>query len=584
MRNRLKQLHQYLIIRKSGLFDAHYYLKQNPDVRRADVNPLLHFVRCGWQEGRNPSANFDTIFYLQANPDVAAAGANPLVHYILCGRKEGRKTTKNLVESAKISKHAVDKNKKQKAVYRNTGLISKFLFSLKTYGIKHTIKKVRRKLGENNRLQHSKALHVPKLASSITQSEQICTIPASVSVVIPTKNAGNSFNNLLVQIKNQRGIESIEIVIVDSGSTDRTLEFAQLHHAKIHTIRPEEFTHSYSRNVGGRNATGEFLVFTTQDIIPPNDIWLYTIIRFFKLHKVAALSCSEFPRFDSDLYYRMLAQNHYKFLGAFETDVFMQTPESKDPIELRRNANLSDVCCLIKKEMFDKYEYRQNYAEDLDLGLRLIADGHKLAFLGSVQIIHSHNRPPFYYMRRAFVETTTLKAMVGDYVEIQTSFADLLLDILYTNAALDEIAKRLTNFPLPATPASIISFIREYFLAVRSKKESIHADFSTSIEDEGFKSFMTHYLEQYASPFLTANSWNNLYQGILINGILDCMAILDSYTNTTYEVIDACILKEIIQSLQKWFGMLCGINLANCYIFKKFDSRDALFEILNKGV
>ena len=86
----LKNWRDYWIIKRSGLFDPIYYLMNNPDVRRADVDPLMHFVKYGWKEGRNPSENFDTSYYLNAYPDVKEAGINPLFHYIKFGLKENR--------------------------------------------------------------------------------------------------------------------------------------------------------------------------------------------------------------------------------------------------------------------------------------------------------------------------------------------------------------------------------------------------------------------------------------------------------------------------------------------------------------
>jgi len=80
----------YFIILWSGLFDARYYLRENRDCRLADVDPLIHFIRFGWKEGRNPSPLFDTSYYISANPDVRKAGINPLTHYIRFGKKEGR--------------------------------------------------------------------------------------------------------------------------------------------------------------------------------------------------------------------------------------------------------------------------------------------------------------------------------------------------------------------------------------------------------------------------------------------------------------------------------------------------------------
>ncbi len=90
MRGKLKK--DYWIIKFSKLFDPAYYLKQYPDVRKADVDPIEHYVLYGWKEGRNPNPSFDTRYYLENNPDVAQSCINPFLHYILYGAKERRKT------------------------------------------------------------------------------------------------------------------------------------------------------------------------------------------------------------------------------------------------------------------------------------------------------------------------------------------------------------------------------------------------------------------------------------------------------------------------------------------------------------
>lgn len=78
------------IIKSSELFNESWYLVQYPDVAEACVNPVLHYLKHGVVECRNPSPNFDTCYYLHANPDVAADGINPFVHYITLGKYEGR--------------------------------------------------------------------------------------------------------------------------------------------------------------------------------------------------------------------------------------------------------------------------------------------------------------------------------------------------------------------------------------------------------------------------------------------------------------------------------------------------------------
>ena len=71
-------------------FDTEYYLAAYPDIAKANVDPLLHFLHSGWREGRNPSLQFDTGYYLSVNSDVRDAGVNPFWHYLICGKVEGR--------------------------------------------------------------------------------------------------------------------------------------------------------------------------------------------------------------------------------------------------------------------------------------------------------------------------------------------------------------------------------------------------------------------------------------------------------------------------------------------------------------
>ena len=71
-------------------FDAAWYLATYPDVAQTGANPLVHYVRHGWLEGRNPSPRFNTRAYLGRYPDDSRSGVNPLAHYLDSGIVEGR--------------------------------------------------------------------------------------------------------------------------------------------------------------------------------------------------------------------------------------------------------------------------------------------------------------------------------------------------------------------------------------------------------------------------------------------------------------------------------------------------------------
>ena len=75
---------------KSRLFDAIYYLKNNPDVQLSGMQAAKHYLLFGGFEGRNPSREFDSEYYLECYPDVKENMMNPLLHYIAHGKKEGR--------------------------------------------------------------------------------------------------------------------------------------------------------------------------------------------------------------------------------------------------------------------------------------------------------------------------------------------------------------------------------------------------------------------------------------------------------------------------------------------------------------
>ncbi len=76
------------LLRESELFDVEFYLRKNPEVRKAGIDPVLHYLREGARDGRDPSKAFSTNAYLRRNDDVGQM--NPLVHYLRVGQPAGR--------------------------------------------------------------------------------------------------------------------------------------------------------------------------------------------------------------------------------------------------------------------------------------------------------------------------------------------------------------------------------------------------------------------------------------------------------------------------------------------------------------
>lgn len=242
-------------------------------------------------------------------------------------------------------------------------------------------------------------------------------LDAKVSVVIPTLNGGEELGWLLRKLNAQRAVREIEIVVVDSGSSDGTPALARELGARVVEIAPADFTHSHARNVGADAASGDCLLFMVQDAYPIGELWLYGMLRYLLDHAdqgVVAASCAEYSRSDSDLMYDCNIATHYRFLGCLDADR-IGAHAGDDHMALRSMGQLSDVACLIARPLFMRYRYRGDYAEDLDLGIRLIRDGHKVAMLASVKVVHSHNRPAYYYLKRSFVDVIFLVGLFDDF-------------------------------------------------------------------------------------------------------------------------------------------------------------------------
>jgi ADP-heptose:LPS heptosyltransferase/GT2 family glycosyltransferase len=79
----------YELLAKSGLFDAEYYVKSNPDIAALNVDPLLHYMEYGCRERRDPSASFNTAHYLGLCQALGESPENALAHYLTVGISRG---------------------------------------------------------------------------------------------------------------------------------------------------------------------------------------------------------------------------------------------------------------------------------------------------------------------------------------------------------------------------------------------------------------------------------------------------------------------------------------------------------------
>ena len=105
--------------------------------------------------------------------------------------------------------------------------------------------------------------------------------PPRVTVFIPTWNGGPLFDEVLREICAQETAFPFEVLAIDSGSKDGTLDVLAKHRVRVLRIPNSEFNHGLTRNRAVQEARGEIVVLTVQDATPASRDWLATLVADF---------------------------------------------------------------------------------------------------------------------------------------------------------------------------------------------------------------------------------------------------------------------------------------------------------------
>lgn len=430
----------------------------------------------------------------------------------------------------------------------------------------HALRSLRYRFGVWRRDLRRRRRAPVRLLPESRRSEEV-----TVSVVVPVKNAGPELTDLIVHMKEQRGFRGVEIVIVDSGSTDGSAETAEALGATVVRIAPQDFSHSYARNLGAERATGDYVLFTVQDALPSSERWLHEMFSALKRYEAAAVSCGEEPRPDSDLFYRAISWNHHRFMSVDGRDAVLFHSADDTPMERRRSAQISDTACLIRRDLFLRYRHRGEYAEDLDLGLRLTSDAYRLVFLASSRIIHSHNRPAFYHLKRCYVEQLALFDMLTGFPSGRGDEASVTTDIVRSCRALDALIRGpLRALALPRSPQELHDAVTA---GLRAKPSGDPVATATPRDylDDGTRAFVARL--QYRSA---AGGGPERPQDSLVEVVAGVAGLICAYLDDSGQTLDGARLEEFKAALYKGWAQHCGLRLASVYWRGPAAVRDSL--------
>ena len=237
----------------------------------------------------------------------------------------------------------------------------------------------------------------------------------SVSIVIPAKNAGAEFALTLEVIRSQADIES-EIIVVDSGSTDATVQLARRFGANVFEVAPESFDHGRTRNLGLSQASGKFCVLLSQDAVPVGETWLSTLLEPFFDDQVAGISACTVPREDADPMGRWESESHRELMGDFVQKYRLQSEDCFSSLireERLRVTCFNNVCSALRRDVWEKTPFRPgSFAEDMDWAVRALAAGHRIVYNPRARVVHSHNRPPSYHLQRHYISNRTVPQVI----------------------------------------------------------------------------------------------------------------------------------------------------------------------------
>jgi hypothetical protein len=292
------------------------------------------------------------------------------------------------------------------------------------------------------------------------------------------------------------------------------------------------------------------------------------------------------PRGDADLYDRVEMWSHYRSVGFDDGDTIMRMPIDESPHDLRANGQLYSIACLIPKELFARYRFRGEYAEDLDLGVRLIRDGHKLAFIRSTEVIHSHNRPAYYYLKKGCVDALAMARIVRDRERRDVTVAQLFRDLILTYNVLNSLVREeLEWMGVPCRWRDLSNVVTRQLLTARGRRHPVAIDVAQSGDvDSNLRAFLENVYVRYGAG---SSSTTATYDGVLLSTLLDWLQTTFAYMARTYEVIDGDVLREFRSHLYKSYATQSGREIAHCYLGASGGDKEILEEIIRelaKGV
>lgn len=239
-----------------------------------------------------------------------------------------------------------------------------------------------------------------------------------VSICIPTKNGGELFRQVLEAVFHQETRLEYEVICVDSGSTDGTLDVIRSFPAvRLYEIPPEEFGHGKTRRYAAGLGTGEYIVFLTQDAVPGSETWLEEMVNAIRGREDCALCFGiHYPYPDCNLLDKRDIRAHFRNFGT-ENTYFRIDDLSRYKTDAGYRQMLafsSDNNACLRRDVMEKIPYLDaEFAEDQKWALQVLEAGYSKVYCPWAPVFHSHNYPMKEVFGRYYDEYKGLREVHG---------------------------------------------------------------------------------------------------------------------------------------------------------------------------
>ncbi len=236
-----------------------------------------------------------------------------------------------------------------------------------------------------------------------------------MTVAVPVLNGGELFVRALDAISRQRVDAELEILVVDSGSSDGSADRAREHGARVIEIERVAFGHGSTRNLLMREARGDHVALLTQDAEPASDDWLEFLLGGFALGDDVALVFGPYHARPGAS--PVVRGELERWFGSLTPGAERLAPEERalPALELMgRRGFFTDVNACIARSAWTQVPFRDiAYAEDRALALDMLRAGFAKVYEPRAGVLHSHSYTPRALFGRAFDESRAVREVFG---------------------------------------------------------------------------------------------------------------------------------------------------------------------------